>query len=77
MKSWKTTAAGILGAIGSWAATQGDPWWLHKVGEACQQVAFFLIGIAARDNNVPSAAIPSAARTEEKIKGDTAPPFAK
>ncbi len=72
MKSWKTTAAGIIGALGSWAAVQSDPWWMHKAGEAMQQVAFVLIGLAARDNNVPSAAVPSAAKTAERIKGDTA-----
>ncbi len=63
--------AGILGCIGSWASVQGDPWWMHKAGELMQQLAFLLVGLSARDNNVPSVAVPSAAKKAEEIKRDT------
>lgn len=71
MKSWKTTLGGVCAALGYWASLQPDPWWLHKAGEALTVAGLALVGVTARDNNVPSAAIPSASKTAEKIKGDT------
>ena len=71
MKSWKTTVGGILLAIGQWASTQSDPWWLYKAGGLLNVVGALILGMAARDNNVPSAAVPSAMRAEEKLNQPT------
>ncbi len=72
MKSWKTTLAGILLAIGQWASSQAEPWWLYKLGNLLNVVAPFMLGAAARDNAVPSSAVPKAAAADAQIKGDTA-----
>ena len=71
MKSWKTTTGGILMAIGGWASTQSDPWWMFKVGGFLNIIGALLLGGAARDNNVPSAAIPAAQKRADEIKADT------
>tara|TARA_R110000868_G_C10808691_1_gene757681 strand:- start:142 stop:357 length:216 start_codon:yes stop_codon:yes gene_type:complete len=68
VKSWKTTLGGILLAIGGWASTQSDPWWLYKAGGLLNVVGALILGMAARDNNVPSAAVPAALRAEEKLE---------
>ena len=71
MKSWKTTLGGILLALGGWASTQADPWWLFKVGGFLNIIGALLLGGAARDNNVPSEAIKGATKAAEAIKADT------
>jgi hypothetical protein len=76
-KSWKTSIGGILLAIGQALMAQSDPWWLWKVGSIMSPIGAALLGLSARDNNVPSSAVPSAAKADEKIKGDTKPPFAQ
>lgn len=75
MKSWKTTTGGIVLAIGSWASGQVEIPWLWKLGPLLSAIGAVLLGVTARDNNVPSSAVPAAAKTDEKIKGDTNPPF--
>jgi hypothetical protein len=75
MKSWKTTLGGVLLSIGTWASQQSTPWWLYKVGGILAPLGALLLGATARDNNVPSAAIPKAAAAEAVIKGDSKPPF--
>lgn len=74
MKSWKMMTGGVLMAIGAWAAGQVEVPWLWKLGPLFQSVGavFTCFG---RDNSVPSEAVPSAAKTAEKMKGDTKPPF--
>lgn len=72
MKSYKTTTGGILAAIGAYMSNQSDPWWMFKLGPIISAIGLGLLGFSARDNNVPSSAIPSAAKADEKIKGDTA-----
>ena len=72
MKSWKTTTGGIILAIGSWASGQVTEPWLWKLGPLIQAIGAIVLAGFARDNNVPSAAIPSAAKAEEKIKRETA-----
>lgn len=53
MKSWKTTVAGALGAIGTVLLTiTKSPW--HELGVALNALGLFLLGGAARDNNVTS-----------------------
>ena len=71
LTSWKTTLGGVLLAIGGWASTQSDPWWVWKIGGILNVVGALLLGGAARDNNVPSSAAPSAAKKDALIKSDT------
>ena len=74
MKSWKMMTGGILLAVGSWAAGQVEWPIVWKLGPLFQSVGGFLIAFG-RDNNVPSAAVPSATKIADKLKGDTKPPF--
>jgi hypothetical protein len=55
VKSWKTTAAGLVAAIGTYlVGAEGlPPWWKH-VGNILQMVGVAGIGMMARDNNVTS-----------------------
>lgn len=76
MKSWKMMTGGILLALGSWAAGQVEWPIVWKLGPLFQSVGGFLVAFG-RDNNVPSAAISAASKTEEKIKRATQPPFAQ
>jgi len=76
MKSWKMMTGGILLALGSWAAGQTEVAWLWKLGPLFQSLGAIFVSFG-RDNNVPSVAVPSAAKAAEKIKGDTNPPFTK
>ena len=52
MKSWKTTLAGSIGALGAYFSTLDGS--LHIVGQILSAVGTFLIGFFARDNNVSS-----------------------
>jgi hypothetical protein len=54
MKSWKTTLAGAVAALGTYLATVHDPGWVGPLGQLLQAVGVFAIGAAARDNNVSS-----------------------
>jgi hypothetical protein len=74
MKSWKTTLGGALLALGQWASTQSEPWWLYKAGGLLSIGGALLLGGSARDNNVPSTAIPKAMEREEKILHPEAQP---
>ena len=65
---------GILLSLGSWAAGQVEVPWLWKLGPLFQSLGALFVSFG-RDNNVPSAAVPSASKAAEKIKGDTKPPF--
>lgn len=53
MKSWKTTLAGALGALGIYFATNSTG-TLKVVGEILSGAGTFLLGMWARDNNVTS-----------------------
>lgn len=66
MKSWKTTLGGILGAIGT-TLTQLPYAWGPKSGAALITLGFLLTGGAARDNNVPSEAVPGAIEKQTSI----------
>lgn len=77
MKSWKTTAAGM----GTLLATCGTTLNQLFDGNAATNPDWNivlpllfsgLVGLFARDNNVPSEAVPGAAKAADKIKGDTA-----
>lgn len=61
-KSWKTTAAGMLAAFGTWASKQHDPAWLPLLGDVVQMLGVFLLGLVARDKDVTSEGtkVPSA-----------------
>lgn len=52
MKSWKTTLAGAIGALGAYFTTLDGS--LHIVGQVLTAVGTFLVGLFARDNNVSS-----------------------
>lgn len=53
MKSWKTTVAGALGAIGTFLAGQ-ESGALKLAGQILSGVSVALLGLFARDNNVSS-----------------------
>lgn len=53
MKSWKTTLAGVIGAIGTFLLTQQDH-TLQVIGQVLAGVGTFLLGLFARDNKVTS-----------------------
>jgi len=61
---------GVLLAIGSWAAGQVEVVWLWKLGPLFQSLGALFISFG-RDNNVPSEAVPGAARNADKIRHDT------
>ena len=65
MTSWKTTLAGLIGI----AAVVVPQFWPEYAPLMLKlaAIATSLGLIAARDNNVPSAAVPAAVRAEEKI----------
>lgn len=58
MKSWKTTLAGILGAVATYLATSPDlaP-WLHSLGQFLAPVSVALIGFFAKDSNVTGGTV--------------------
>ena len=75
MKSWKTTLGGIGAILGSIGAAIK----LYQAGDLAAAATALITGIStglglifARDNNVPSEAIASAAKAAEQIKADTA-----
>lgn len=54
MKSWRTTLAGAIGALGAYLVTVNDPAWLQIVGQVCIGLGMLLLGTSARDNKVTS-----------------------
>jgi hypothetical protein len=75
MKSWKTTLGGIGTILGSIAAAIK----MYQSGDISSAVAAVITGISAglglifaRDNTVPSAAVPAAQKRADEIKADTA-----
>lgn len=56
-KSWKTTAAGFVAAIGVWMTQQNlvdDPAWIAHVGQYVAMLGSVLTGFFARDKDVSS-----------------------
>ena len=53
MKSWKTTLAGSLGALGLYLSDSGTG-TLKIVGQVLSAASVFLLGMWARDNSVTS-----------------------
>lgn len=76
MKSWKTTTAGI-GVIISTLGTalnqlfDGNPATNPDWNMVLPLLFTGIIGLFARDNNVPSEAVKSAAAAAQQIKSDT------
>ena len=54
MKSWKTTVAGAIGALGVYLTSVTDPSWVHTLGTVLSAVGTGLVGILARDNDKTS-----------------------
>lgn len=54
MKSWKTTVAGALAALGAYLVTVNEPSWLPTLGKILAGASTAAIGFFARDNNVTS-----------------------
>lgn len=54
MKNWKTTASGILAALGMIFPLLGIP---AEVGNAVSTLGLFLIGLFAKDNNVTGGSV--------------------
>ena len=50
MKSWKTTLAGCLAALGGYLGTQSDPAWLASAGKILCLISTAALGICARDH---------------------------
>ena len=78
MRSWRTFLGGIgviLGGLGTalklWTAGDIN----GAITAAVTAISGGLALIAARDNKVPSSAVPAAQAADAKIKGDTQPPF--
>jgi len=74
MKSWKTTLGGVASVMAGLAAAIT----LYQQGNITEAIATLLgaLGcgyglISARDNNVPSVAIPKALEAQEKISRET------
>lgn len=53
MKSWKTTLAGVLAAVGTYLAAN-EAGVVHTIGQLLVGAGPLLIGLFARDNNVSS-----------------------
>lgn len=49
MKNWKTTASGVVSALGLLFPAIGLP---QEVGQAVSVIGLFLIGLFAKDSNV-------------------------
>ncbi len=54
MKNWKTTAAGVLSAVGQLLPLFGVP---TSVGTAVSTIGLFLIGLVAKDSNVTGGTV--------------------
>ena len=57
MKSWKTTLAGAIAALGTYLSSVNEPSWLHIVGQLMVGAGTFLIGMFARDNDKTSESV--------------------
>jgi len=53
-KSWQTTVAGLISAIGLYLSNQKEPAWLGIVGQFLSVVGTAWLGMAARDHKVTS-----------------------
>lgn len=53
MKSWKTTLAGAIAAVGAYLVAN-ETGAAHTVGQVMVGLGPFLVGLFARDNNVTS-----------------------
>lgn len=54
MKSWKTTLAGAVTALGTYFASVGDPEWMKHVGQLMAISGPFIGGLFSRDNDKTS-----------------------
>ena len=55
MKSWKTTVAGAIAAVGTYLVAN-ETGIAHVIGQILVGAGPFLLGLFARDNNVTSEA---------------------
>lgn len=53
-KSWKTTLAGAIGALGVYLSSQSQYSWAPTAGQILTGLGTFLIGMFARDKDVSS-----------------------
>lgn len=63
MKNWKTTAAGLLTAIGVYLSTIKDPAWVGTAGTVLMGVGAALTGFLAKDLNVTNAEVSGPPKT--------------
>ena len=54
MKSWKTTFAGAITAVGVYLESIPEPSYVPVIGKVLIGVGTFLVGLFARDNNISS-----------------------
>ena len=52
--SYKTTLAGLVGAIGTYLVSVKDPAWVSLVGQFLMALGSAAVGMFARDNDVSS-----------------------
>lgn len=57
MKSWKTTVAGALAAIGTYLITIPEPSWIPTIGKILVGLGTAAIGFFARDNDKSSETV--------------------
>ena len=59
MKNWKTSASGILAAIGLSLSANSDP-TVKLIGEIVSIIGTVLFALAAKDGNVTGGSVPQA-----------------
>lgn len=52
MKSWKTTLAGAIGALGVYFSNITDPAYFHIIGQVLTALSAAAVGYFAKDSNV-------------------------
>lgn len=57
MKSWKTSMAAVIAAIGTAFSTSGNP-TLVQIGSVLTPVGTLLLGLFAKDSNVTGTGAP-------------------
>lgn len=60
VRSWKTTLAGAIAALGVYLQSQHDPAWLNTAGQVMTGLGGFLTGLWARDANKTSEQVGAA-----------------
>lgn len=57
MKNWKTTLAGLVGAVATYLATADVAPWLHSLAQLAAPICVALMGAFAKDSNVTGGTV--------------------